>query len=95
FPPALQKMEDVHRILTGSCNALLPERFVEDGCAVCGMLTPRAQLTVLDVFQGSLALLEADGVTRRERFSTGDPIEELDGPVLAHGCTQLCVTCET
>ncbi|KAJ7720224.1 hypothetical protein B0H14DRAFT_2411947, partial [Mycena olivaceomarginata] len=33
-------------------------------------------------------------VTRKERFNSNDPIEVLDGPVLAEGCEHLCVDCE-
>ncbi|KAJ7900823.1 hypothetical protein B0H13DRAFT_1550350, partial [Mycena leptocephala] len=34
------------------------------------------------------------GVTRKERMTEADPIEEVDGPVLADGCDSVCVDCE-
>ncbi|KAJ7300452.1 hypothetical protein DFH08DRAFT_919268 [Mycena albidolilacea] len=39
-------------------------------------------------------LLTAEGVTRKERFTSDDPVSELDGPVLAKGCDQVCIDCE-
>lgn len=39
-------------------------------------------------------IVERPGVTRKERFSEDDPIEELPGPVLADGCDRICVECE-
>ncbi|KAJ6540675.1 hypothetical protein B0H19DRAFT_959556, partial [Mycena capillaripes] len=67
----------------------------EAGCAVCGCLVPLKKLTLLEKYEGSLALLIGPGVTRKERFRPSDPIEELDGPVLAEGCSHICVECET
>ncbi|KAJ7171226.1 hypothetical protein C8R46DRAFT_851822, partial [Mycena filopes] len=94
FPPDPLPRADIHRILTGSANALLPERFIEGGCAVCGLLTPLKALSDLQAYTGALDLLHGEAVTRRERFSSDDPIEDLPGPVLADGCKHICVTCE-
>ncbi|KAJ7445309.1 hypothetical protein FB451DRAFT_1055673, partial [Mycena latifolia] len=94
FPPEPLKQEDIHRILTGSSTSMLPVRFLENGCAVCGRLTPITELSPLADFQGNLDILHAEGVTRKERYRMDDPIEDLDGPVLAEDCTQLCVECE-
>ncbi|KAJ7143088.1 hypothetical protein C8R43DRAFT_860725, partial [Mycena crocata] len=95
FPPRPLTRGDTHRIITSHCKTLSPRNFVESGCAVCGMLTPLKLLTPLTDFQGSLAILIKSGVTRKERFHEDDPIEEFDGPVLAEGCTSICVDCET
>ncbi|KAJ6460428.1 hypothetical protein DFH09DRAFT_1255109 [Mycena vulgaris] len=94
FPPAPHSKEDIHRIVSGACSALLPDRFMEAGCAVCGMLTPLTKLSDLANFKGDLNILEHEGVTRKERFTVDEPLEEFQGPVLAHGCTHLCVECE-
>lgn len=51
-------------------------------------------MTPLDQFEGSLQHLNGEGVTRKERFRSSDPIVELPGPVLADGCTRICVECE-
>ncbi|KAJ7448100.1 hypothetical protein FB451DRAFT_1053952, partial [Mycena latifolia] len=72
-----------------------PKAFVEAGCAVCGCLVPIRFLTKLSDFQGSLAILIRPGITRKERFCASDLIQELEGPVLAEGCSHICVDCET
>ncbi|KAJ7171850.1 hypothetical protein C8R43DRAFT_874614, partial [Mycena crocata] len=95
FPPKPASEETIHRILTRSAEAFLPERFVEAGCAVCGRLTPLIDLTPLEEFAGDLSYLHRDNVTRKERFSINDPIEELRGPILASGCSHVCTECET
>ncbi|KAJ6517768.1 hypothetical protein DFH09DRAFT_940120 [Mycena vulgaris] len=72
-----------------------PFHFVEAGCAVCGCLTPQRQLSPLGNFNNYLHLPERPGVTRREQSCSSDPVEELSGPILAHGCVKICVDCET
>ncbi|KAJ6590397.1 hypothetical protein DFH09DRAFT_859166, partial [Mycena vulgaris] len=93
FPPAPHSKEDIHRIVSGTCSTLLPDQFMEAGCAVCGMLTPLNKLSDLANFKGDLNILEHEGVTRKERFAVDEPLEEFQGPVLTHGCTHLCVEC--
>ncbi|KAJ7697468.1 hypothetical protein B0H17DRAFT_928468 [Mycena rosella] len=94
FPPLPKTREQVRRILTKHCRSMRPKAFVEAGCAVCGHLVPLRFLTLLSSYEGSLALLIRAGVTRKERFSLSEPIEELTGPVLAEGCHHICVDCE-
>ncbi|KAJ7631396.1 hypothetical protein DFH06DRAFT_1005142, partial [Mycena polygramma] len=95
FPPRPLGIKDAHRIITAHCKTVSPRMFREAGCAVCGYLTPIRQLTKLEKYKGSLALLIKPGVTRKERFKMSDPVEELKGPVLAEGCAHICVECET
>jgi hypothetical protein len=33
-------------------------------------------------------------VTRKERLTLDDPVSELNGPILAEGCDQVCIECE-
>ncbi|KAJ7710829.1 hypothetical protein B0H17DRAFT_914354, partial [Mycena rosella] len=94
FPPTPATDSDIHRILTNSSAAVQPDRFIESGCAVCGRLMPLSDLTPLTEYKGLLDKLRAEGVTRLERFTSSDPICEHDGPVLADGCTHLCIECE-
>jgi hypothetical protein len=94
FPPRPSSERMLHRILTNSANTVQPSQFIEAGCAVCGRLTPQTELTPLKDFAGSLGHLQGEGVTRKERFQTSDAIEELPGPILADGCTDICVLCE-
>ncbi|KAJ7643129.1 hypothetical protein DFH06DRAFT_925536, partial [Mycena polygramma] len=95
FPPRVLPVKAAHRIISNHCQKVSPKVFKEAGCAVCGYLTPVTNLTRLDRYEGSLALLIGPGVTRKERFRVEDPIEELEGPVLADGCSSICVDCET
>ncbi|KAJ6550970.1 hypothetical protein DFH09DRAFT_1248757 [Mycena vulgaris] len=95
FPPKPLSFRQVHRVLSNFCNGMKPFHFVEAGCAVCGCLTPQRQLSPLGNFNNYLHLPERPGVTRRERSCSSDPVEELSGPILAHGCVKICVDCET
>ncbi|KAJ7156493.1 hypothetical protein C8R43DRAFT_883781, partial [Mycena crocata] len=95
FPPKPLSQLDAHRIISKHCRTVSPKNFVEAGCAVCGMLVPKKELTPLTEYQGSLAVLIRTGITRKERFSVDDPIEELEGPVLAEDCSDICVECQT
>ncbi|KAJ7695917.1 hypothetical protein B0H17DRAFT_896042, partial [Mycena rosella] len=94
FPPKPPGEQALHRILTDSSSAMQSDKFVESGCAVCGHLTPLSELTQLDCFEGSLDHLVKEGVTRKECTLSTDPIEELAGPVLADGCSHICLQCE-
>ncbi|KAJ7122696.1 hypothetical protein C8R43DRAFT_1090749 [Mycena crocata] len=58
FPPRPNSSKTIHRILTASSEAVLPPRFMEAGCAVCGRLTPLAELTSLVDFEGTLDHLQ-------------------------------------
>ncbi|KAJ6487819.1 hypothetical protein C8R45DRAFT_783523, partial [Mycena sanguinolenta] len=93
FPPEPLTDEQTHRILTKSALAVHPDCFKEAGCAVCGRLTRLTELTPITSFKPSLNILVVQGVTRKERKSLNDPVQELDGPVLAEGCNSVCVDC--
>ena len=95
FPPRPLSFRHLHRLLTKNCNGMRPSRFLEEGCAVCGCLTPLRELGPLDKLMPYLGILCAPGVTKCERFSVADLPDELDGPVLASGCNKVCVNCET
>src|ERR1700683_5607361 len=41
----------------------------------------------------NVSLLKADGVTRKPRFKSSDPVRELRGPILAPGCSRVCPIC--
>ncbi|KAJ7183733.1 hypothetical protein C8R46DRAFT_884830, partial [Mycena filopes] len=95
FPPKPLSSSAAHRIVKQHCSTVSPRMFREAGCAVCGCLTPMRSLTLLSQYEGSLGLLIREGVTRKERFSMSEPVEELEGPILAEGCRHICVGCET
>ncbi|KAJ7111510.1 hypothetical protein C8R44DRAFT_633233 [Mycena epipterygia] len=95
FPPRPLSYRERHGIISRYCQKMRPMTFVEHRCAVCGWLVSRSRLTPMSLFKGDLNILTVKGVTRKERFDTSDPIEELDGPILADGCTHICVDCES
>ena len=41
----------------------------------------------------NINLLKIDGVTRKARCKSSDPVRELRGPILAPGCSRVCPTC--
>jgi len=83
FPPKPLSRRDADIIIRKHCRTMRPAAFVESGCAVCGCLVSGKLVTPLSKYEGILALLIRAGVTRNERSSSTDPIEELEGPVLA------------
>ena len=66
-----------------------PEVFEEAGCAVCGKSTPICQMEELSEVE-NVGLLKVDGVTRKIRCKSSDPVKELRGPILAPGCSRVC-----
>src|ERR1700685_1034030 len=69
-----------------------PEVFEEAGCAVCGKLTPICEMEELSEVE-NVGLLKVDGVTRKTRSKSSDPVKELRGPILAPGCSRVCPIC--
>ncbi|TFK59778.1 hypothetical protein BDN72DRAFT_737924, partial [Pluteus cervinus] len=43
--------------------------------------------------QKHLSHLEVSGISRKERFSKLDPIQELEGPIIDDDCAYVCSTC--
>src|SRR6202050_3899161 len=41
----------------------------------------------------NVSLLKVDGVTRKARCKSTDPVRELKGPILAPGCSRVCPIC--
>ncbi|KAJ7906359.1 hypothetical protein B0H13DRAFT_1880672 [Mycena leptocephala] len=78
-PPKPPSMQLRHKIITGMCKDLEPSTFEEAGCA----FTPRDKVEV------DWKLLNVTIVTRRERRTGSDPIEELNGPVLDKDCEMI------
>jgi hypothetical protein len=69
-----------------------PEVFEEAGCAICGKLTPICEMEELSEVE-NVDLLKVDGVIRKARCKSSDPVRELRGPILAPGCSRVCPIC--
>ncbi|KAJ3967446.1 hypothetical protein EV361DRAFT_778987, partial [Lentinula raphanica] len=67
--------------------------FEEDGCAVCGRLSLKSELSPLKHIKNMLHILEVPGVTRIVRKSATETIRECRGPVIDKNCSQVCNTC--
>jgi hypothetical protein len=95
FPPRILSFRETHKLISKMCMGMEPTKFLESGCAVCGCLTPLSELGPLQLLTPYLNLLNVKGVTRKERLSMDDPVEDLPGPILASRCNKVCVECET
>ena len=95
FPPKPPSERLLHKILTGFIADTSPSNFIEAGCASCGQLIPIKQLTPIKSLKSSLELLRSqdNGITRLERKTVNDPIDEIQGPVIAQNCKGICHTC--
>ncbi len=93
FPPSPPSTKLIHDIITGFCKDTSPARFEESGCTVCGQLTLLTDLKKIDGEKIDLNLLKCQGVTRLERFSLEDDMQEINKPVLDTGCNDICVVC--
>jgi len=74
------------------CADTSPEVFEEAVCAVCGKLTPICEMEELSDVE-NINLLKVDGVTRKARCKSSDPVRELRGPILAPNCSRVCLIC--
>ena len=82
FPPTPPSTDLCQKIVSGFCADTSPEVFEEAGCAVCGKLTPVCEMEQISDVE-NINLLKVDGVTRKARCKSSDPVRELRGPVLA------------
>jgi hypothetical protein len=92
FPPNPPSTDLCQKIVSDFCADTSPEVFEENGCAVCGKLTPICEMEELSEIE-NVSLLKADGVTRKARCKSTDPVRELKGPILAPGCSRVCPIC--
>src|SRR6204780_1896282 len=92
FPPNQPSTDLCQKIVSGFSADTAPEAFEEDGCAVCGKLTPVREMEELSDVE-NINLLKVDGVTRKARCKSSDPVRELRGPILAPDCSRVCPIC--
>ena len=92
FPPSPPSAELCQNIVSNFCADTSAEVFEEAGCAICGKLTPICEMEELSEVE-NVNLLKVDGVTRKTRCKSTDPVSELRGPILAPGCSRVCSIC--
>ncbi|KAF8240621.1 hypothetical protein L208DRAFT_1188599, partial [Tricholoma matsutake] len=93
FPPKPLDLELSHQIISGFCKDSSPDCLEEGGCAVCGQLTPKTELTKLKSVVNQLHILESEGGARKERKNSSEQIGSLVGPIIDHACDQVCGGC--
>jgi hypothetical protein len=93
FPPAPPDNRLLCEIVRGVCSDSSPVVLEEGGCAVCGQLTPSAQLTRLKAVKNHLHILKAQGVSKIQRKDVSDPVQEFRGPILDYRCNRICDSC--
>lgn len=96
FPPAPPSKRLQYKIIKNWTTECDPSNFEEAGCAVCGILWPLKQMTKIEELKDKLdmSILVNAGVTRKERTSKTDAVEDLPGPILDDACHHICVECE-
>ena len=92
FPPLPPSAKLCQNIVSDFCADTSPDVFEEAGCAVCGKLTPICEMEELSEVE-NINLLKVDGVTRKARCKSSDPVRELRGPILAPDCNRVCPIC--
>ena len=76
FPPLPPSTKLCQNIVSDFCADTSPDMFEEAGCAVCGKLTPVCKMEELSEVE-NINLLKTDGVTRKARCKSSDPVSEL------------------
>ena len=93
FPPLPPSNNDIEKIVQGFCAATNPSLLMEAGCAVCGLLCQLKNLILLTNIDVDLEPLVVSEITRQERTSNADKINEIPGPVLEPDCRHVCKEC--
>ncbi|KDQ52753.1 hypothetical protein JAAARDRAFT_138288, partial [Jaapia argillacea MUCL 33604] len=96
FPPTPLEDKQLRQIAMQFCENLQPDKYEERGCKVCSKLTIATQLK-LDAslnIDWNILVRNGEGITRKERKSDTDSIEELNGPIFASQCNEVCNDCE-
>ena len=92
FPPAPPSAKLCQTIVSDFCADTSPDMFEEAGCGVGGKLTPTYEMEELSEVD-NIAILKVDGVTRKARSKSSDPVKEMRGLILAPGCNKVCPIC--
>ena len=93
FPPRPPSSSQIEQIVNDFCVDTSPSAFEESGCAVCGELKLRNDLTPIQNCGCDLSSLVSNGATRKERLAPEDPVRELITPILDESCKDVCRTC--
>ena len=94
FPPSPLSEKTIHTITSSFCEKTSAKHFEEAGCAMCGQLTVLSTLVAMSDSSLDMDCLHAQyGTTCKEQHKESQSIEDLDGPVLASTCKNVCLSC--
>ncbi|KAI0652912.1 hypothetical protein C8Q70DRAFT_928946, partial [Cubamyces menziesii] len=100
FPPSIHDRSSLMGFVDGWCDAISPANVYEGPCAVCARCTPLKDLHTVEMTSIDLTVLRraGEGITRKERSQSSEPVIELDGPILYQpGCQgkylYICSAC--
>jgi hypothetical protein len=94
FPPPPPSKESIQKIIREWCSESSVQRIKENGCAVCGQLTPLIDIEPLEAVRKlDLACITKVKSTRAERQTSDATIEQISGPVLDPDYCMVCIEC--
>ena len=82
-----------YNILTSACKNMSKDNFEKAGCAICGELKVRRNLSRLKSVKNLLHILMFSGVTYTEQKTADKPLKEYSGPVFDYSCDKICNEC--
>ncbi|KAJ8697096.1 hypothetical protein PTI98_006902 [Pleurotus ostreatus] len=89
FPPLPASKYSIKNMVTACAKKMEPLAVQEAGCAVCGQLVLKAELSRLKAVKNLLYVLEAPGVSRMQRQQASDPIRSIPGAVIDHSISMV------
>ncbi|KAF6751746.1 hypothetical protein DFP72DRAFT_816060, partial [Ephemerocybe angulata] len=94
FPPKPISPIEQAKIIRDFCEVFDPKNIEEAGCSVCGQLVLLRDLVPLSKQDVDMSLLINPTLARKERFSSEDPIEYEEGPIIDKTCGDtVCPAC--
>ncbi|TFK62063.1 hypothetical protein BDN72DRAFT_746894, partial [Pluteus cervinus] len=93
YPPEPLSQSVVDGVIKRFCEDVSPTRVEEAGCAVCGELHLISEMQLRKHFQNHFNHLAVPGISRKERLTEEDPIQELEGAIIDNDCDYVCSTC--
>ncbi|TFK24311.1 hypothetical protein FA15DRAFT_592621 [Coprinopsis marcescibilis] len=93
FPPEPASHTLIENIIRNYCDETSPAAFEENGCAVCGQLTPIMHLSKISDCDVDLSCLISSNNTRKERKHESEPVIGYETPAIVNKCDPICTEC--
>jgi hypothetical protein len=92
FPPPPLNQKQTHQIIQSACLSMNRKLIEESGCAVCGQLTPVANMSPLSAMKNQLHVLAVPGLSCQERTKSSEKVKDLPF-VIDQACSCVCLSC--